>query len=67
MKDKLKPYRDTDSGRFATVVVFECRGLEPVDFSPRVSTGTDTLTLSLRLRYLEEVFKDKMTVFFKPI
>jgi len=25
-----------DSGAFKTIVVFECRGAEPVEFSPRV-------------------------------
>ena len=26
-----------DSNRFKTMVAFDCRGVEPVDFSPRVS------------------------------
>lgn len=26
-----------DSGQFKTVVIFECRGLEPIDFDPRVN------------------------------
>lgn len=26
-----------DSGEFKTIVVFECRGIETVDFDPRVS------------------------------
>ncbi|XP_077284949.1 UPF0587 protein CG4646 isoform X2 [Arctopsyche grandis] len=28
-------YLSGDSGKFKTIVVFECRGIEPVDFSPR--------------------------------
>lgn len=30
------PYTADDSGAFKTIVVFECRGAEPVEFSPRV-------------------------------
>ncbi|XP_048745758.1 CXXC motif containing zinc binding protein-like isoform X2 [Ostrea edulis] len=47
LKDSIKPYRDTDSGRFATAVVFDCRGLEPIDFSPRagfVAEGVESGT-----------------------
>lgn len=36
LKDSIKPYNEEDSERFKTVVAFECRGIEPVDFSPRV-------------------------------
>ena len=28
-----------DSGKFKVFVVFECRGLEPIDFEARVSTA----------------------------
>ena len=28
-------YTEDDSGKFKTIVVFDCRGAEPVDFSPR--------------------------------
>ena len=28
--------QDEDSERFKTIVVFDCRGVEPFDFSPRV-------------------------------
>ncbi|XP_061166524.1 CXXC motif containing zinc binding protein-like [Saccostrea echinata] len=47
MRDSLKPYCETDSGKFATVVVFDCRGLEPIDFSPRagfVAEGAESGT-----------------------
>lgn len=37
IRDSIKPYCDTDAGKFATIVAFDCRGIEPVDFSPRVS------------------------------
>lgn len=29
-----------DSGQFKTVVAFDCRGVEPVDFDPRASVVT---------------------------
>ena len=34
IKDSITPYNTNES--FKTIVVFECRGVEPVDFSPRV-------------------------------
>lgn len=36
LKDTIKPYTADDSNKFKTVVAFDCRGVEPVDFSPRV-------------------------------
>ena len=38
VRDSLKPYSEKDVGKFSTVVMFDCRGIEPIDFSPRVST-----------------------------
>uniref|UniRef100_A0A8D0H2W5 CXXC motif containing zinc binding protein n=1 Tax=Sphenodon punctatus TaxID=8508 RepID=A0A8D0H2W5_SPHPU len=32
----IKPYNAEDSEKFKTIVEFECRGLEPVDFQPQV-------------------------------
>ncbi|KAH8405545.1 hypothetical protein KR215_002337 [Drosophila sulfurigaster] len=29
------PYTGDDAGKFKTIVVFDCRGVEPVEFSPR--------------------------------
>uniref|UniRef100_A0A034WJP8 UPF0587 protein GA18326 n=2 Tax=Endopterygota TaxID=33392 RepID=A0A034WJP8_BACDO len=29
------PYTHEDAGKFKTIVVFDCRGVEPIDFSPR--------------------------------
>ncbi|XP_030554369.1 UPF0587 protein GA18326 [Drosophila novamexicana] len=29
------PYTAEDAGKFKTIVVFDCRGVEPVEFSPR--------------------------------
>ncbi|XP_043555255.1 CXXC motif containing zinc binding protein isoform X3 [Chiloscyllium punctatum] len=37
LKDTMKPYNADDSEKFKTIVHFECRGLEPVDFQPQVS------------------------------
>lgn len=36
MKDTITSYNADDSNQFKTIVVFDCRGVEPVDFSPRV-------------------------------
>ena len=35
IKDSILPYDTSES--FKTIVAFDCRGIEPVDFSPRVS------------------------------
>ena len=37
LRDTIKPYNAEDSNKFKTIVVFDCRGVEPIDFSPRVS------------------------------
>ncbi|XP_064607064.1 CXXC motif containing zinc binding protein-like [Liolophura sinensis] len=45
IKDSLKSYDADDVGKFKTIVVFDCRGVEPTDFSPRtgfVAEGTDS-------------------------
>lgn len=34
-KESILSYDFNDSNKFKTVVVFDCRGLEPVDFEPR--------------------------------
>lgn len=31
----IASYTAEDSSKFKTIVVFDCRGVEPVDFSPR--------------------------------
>jgi len=48
LKDTIKPYDADDSGSFKSVVTFECRGMEPVDFSPRTgwsAQGADTSSM----------------------
>ncbi|KAK3584915.1 hypothetical protein CHS0354_021788 [Potamilus streckersoni] len=54
IKDSMVPYNAEDSNKFKTVVVFDCRGVEPIDFSPRVGfaaegeeTGTPFPEISL--------------------
>ncbi|RUS71671.1 hypothetical protein EGW08_020560 [Elysia chlorotica] len=36
LKDSLTSYTQDDAGKFKTIVVFDCRGVTPSDFSPRV-------------------------------
>lgn len=35
LNETVATYSQTDSGKFKTIVAFDCRGMEPVDFSPR--------------------------------
>ncbi|XP_022344576.2 CXXC motif containing zinc binding protein-like [Crassostrea virginica] len=47
VRDSLKPYSEKDVGKFSTVVIFDCRGIEPIDFSPRagfVAEGVESGT-----------------------
>ncbi|XP_013405038.1 UPF0587 protein v1g245604 [Lingula anatina] len=41
LKDTIVPYTAEDSGKFKTIVVFDCRGVEPTDFSPRTGFTTE--------------------------
>nr|XP_054948608.1 CXXC motif containing zinc binding protein isoform X4 [Pan paniscus] len=36
LSSTIKPYNAEDNENFKTIVEFECRGLEPVDFQPQV-------------------------------
>ncbi|WAR23774.1 CZIB-like protein, partial [Mya arenaria] len=36
MRDTITSYNAEDSNHFKTIVVFDCRGVEPIDFSPRI-------------------------------
>ncbi|XP_052242627.1 CXXC motif containing zinc binding protein-like [Dreissena polymorpha] len=54
LPDSISSYNAEDSNQFETVVVFDCRGVEPVDFYPRVGftaegeeTGTPYPEVSL--------------------
>ncbi|KAL5020933.1 hypothetical protein ScPMuIL_000088 [Solemya velum] len=42
IQETIAPYTEGDSGRFKTVVVFDCRGVEPIDFSPRIGYTADS-------------------------
>ncbi|XP_046851782.1 UPF0587 protein v1g245604-like [Xenia sp. Carnegie-2017] len=47
LKDSIKPYKADDDNKYKTIVSFDCRGLEPTDFSPRVgfsAKGLETET-----------------------
>ena len=35
LPESIAKYNMSDNNKFKTIVVFDCRGLEPVDFSPR--------------------------------
>jgi len=35
LSDSLKPYTKNDDEKFKAIVTFDCRGIEPVEFSPR--------------------------------
>ena len=35
LEDSLASYNQVDNNKFKTIVVFDCRGMEPVEFSPR--------------------------------
>uniref|UniRef100_A0A6Q2X1Z7 CXXC motif containing zinc binding protein n=1 Tax=Esox lucius TaxID=8010 RepID=A0A6Q2X1Z7_ESOLU len=41
LRDTITPYNAEDSERFKTIVQFECRGLEPVDFQPQAGFAAD--------------------------
>lgn len=41
IKDSITEYTIEDSNTFKTMVAFDCRGLEPFDFSPRVCYVSD--------------------------
>ncbi|XP_067678963.1 UPF0587 protein v1g245604-like [Haliotis asinina] len=48
LKDTLSSYTAADAGKFKSVVTFDCRGVEPTDFSPRVGwnvEGEETSTV----------------------
>ncbi|XP_046337027.1 CXXC motif containing zinc binding protein-like [Haliotis rufescens] len=48
LKETLSSYTVADAGKFKSVVTFDCRGVEPIDFSPRVGwsvEGEETSTV----------------------
>jgi len=71
--DSLRPYTADDVPRFKTVVVFDCRGVEPTLFEPRIgwmAKGTESGTVfsELDLSQLEwadydEKSKESVSIF----
>ncbi len=39
MKDTITAYNAEDTNKFKTIVAFDCRGVEPVAFDPRVRSA----------------------------
>ncbi|XP_048457668.1 CXXC motif containing zinc binding protein isoform X2 [Rhincodon typus] len=61
LKDTIKPYNADDSEKFKTIVHFECRGLEPVDFQPQAgfaAEGTESGTKFSEINLLEKDWND---------
>ncbi|XP_060087830.1 CXXC motif containing zinc binding protein [Heteronotia binoei] len=57
----IKPYNVEDNETFKTVVEFECRGLEPVDFQPQagfVAEGAESGTPFTDINLLEKDWND---------
>ena len=48
LRDSIASYDAENSGSFKRIVSFECRGMEPTDFSPRTgwsAKGAETTTM----------------------
>ncbi|XP_074077505.1 CXXC motif containing zinc binding protein isoform X2 [Macrotis lagotis] len=61
LSNSIKPYDAEDSEKFKTIVEFECRGLEPVDFQPQAgfaAEGTETGTAFSDINLLEKDWTD---------
>ncbi|KAM8931106.1 CXXC motif containing zinc binding protein [Pelodytes ibericus] len=41
LRPSLQPYNAQDSETFKTIVEFECRGMEPIDFQPQAGFGAE--------------------------
>lgn len=41
LSSTIKAYNAEDNEKFKTIVEFECRGLEPVDFQPQAGFAAD--------------------------
>ncbi|XP_061694264.1 CXXC motif containing zinc binding protein isoform X2 [Syngnathoides biaculeatus] len=61
LEDTIAPYNAEDSEKFKTMVQFECRGLEPVDFQPQAgfaAQGTESGTAFPEVNLLEKDWTD---------
>ncbi|XP_046883026.1 CXXC motif containing zinc binding protein isoform X2 [Hypomesus transpacificus] len=59
--DAITPYNAEDSEKFKTMVQFECRGLEPVDFQPQAgfaAQGAESGTQFPEINLLEKDWTD---------
>uniref|UniRef100_A0A8P4KI11 CXXC motif containing zinc binding protein n=1 Tax=Dicentrarchus labrax TaxID=13489 RepID=A0A8P4KI11_DICLA len=59
--DTITPYNAEDSERFKTMVQFECRGLEPIDFEPQAgfaAQGAESGTPFLEINLQEKDWTD---------
>ncbi|CAB1412861.1 unnamed protein product, partial [Pleuronectes platessa] len=59
--DTITPYNADDSESFKTMVQFECRGLEPVDFYPQAgfaAQGAESGTQFPEVNLLEKDWTD---------
>ncbi|XP_054067300.1 CXXC motif containing zinc binding protein isoform X3 [Rissa tridactyla] len=69
LSQTIKPYNAEDSEKFKTIVEFECRGLEPVDFQPQVKLASNFCTPNTgcsfsRVSWTLMIFKPKLLTFF---
>lgn len=58
IKDSIKPYTSDSSGNYKPLVIFDCRGLEVIDFDPRngfMVLGEDKKTKFLDVSLSEKV------------
>uniref|UniRef100_A0A8C3F6D5 CXXC motif containing zinc binding protein n=1 Tax=Chrysemys picta bellii TaxID=8478 RepID=A0A8C3F6D5_CHRPI len=63
LRDTIKPYNAEDSEKFKTIVEFECRGLEPVDFQPQAgfaAEGAESGTPFNEINLLEKMEAGRM-------
>ncbi|XP_026052023.1 UPF0587 protein C1orf123-like [Carassius auratus] len=61
LRDTITPYNAEDSERYKTIVQFECRGLEPVDFQPQAgfaASGAETPTQFPEINLQEKDWTD---------
>ncbi|NWI58270.1 CA123 protein, partial [Calyptomena viridis] len=61
LSQTIKPYNAEDSEKFKTIVEFECRGLEPVDFQPQAgfaAEGAESGTPFNDINLLEKDWND---------
>uniref|UniRef100_A0A671K881 CXXC motif containing zinc binding protein n=1 Tax=Sinocyclocheilus anshuiensis TaxID=1608454 RepID=A0A671K881_9TELE len=61
LRDTITPYNAEDSERYKTIVQFECRGLEPVDFQPQAgfaASGAETSTQFPEINLQEKDWTD---------